>query len=219
MTMHITQPAAHLGRHVIHDKWRFCLVVTLLALAASCWPDGLAHLRYDRSNLINGEIWRMVSAHLVHLNLPHLLLNLLGLVLICELIWGELPLQHGFGLSGFSAVAISAAFWWLHPELVWYAGLSGVLHGLWAGCTLFGLWRTMTAPLRSRLPYLAGALLLAGKLLMEFHYGPSESTAHFIGGEVVSAAHLYGALAGAVYVLVWGCARMRSLPRGALQQQ
>ena len=200
----------------IHGKWLLCLGVSILALAATCWPDGAVSLRYDRSALMDGEIWRVMTAHLTHLGLPHLLLNLLGLALICELLWGELPLRHGIGLLGFSAAATSAALWWLHPELIWYAGLSGVLHGLWAGCALSGL--RLASP-RLRLTCLAGVLLLAAKLLMEFYYGPSAGTARLIGGEVVSTAHLYGALAGAVYVAARGCVRMRLPFRGALQQQ
>jgi rhomboid family GlyGly-CTERM serine protease len=202
---------------LVHEKWRFCLIVVLAVLATACWPDGLAHLRYDRSAMADGEVWRIVTAHLVHLNTAHLLLNLLGLLLLCELQWGELQLRHGFGLFAFSAAAISAALWWLHPALLWYAGLSGVLHGLWSGCVLYGLWSHKRSA--SRLLYWGGALLLALKLAMESLFGASESTAHLIGGGVVTASHLYGALAGAVYVLALRCAKIRLPSRGALQQQ
>lgn len=219
MTAHISPPAADTTGRAIHDKWRLCLAVALVALLAACWPDGLMRLRYDRSGLMDGEVWRVLTAHLVHLNRLHLLLNLLGLLLICELQWGVLPLRHGIGLLGFSGAAISASLWWLHPELVWYAGLSGALHGLWAGCVLFGLRPATEASLRSRLPYLAGALLLAAKLLMEFHGGASENTAHLIGGGVVTVSHLYGALAGAIYILTQGCVRMHTSFRGVLPQQ
>ena len=186
---------------------------------SACWPDGLAHLRYDRSSLMNGEIWRVLTAHLVHLNVPHLFLNLFGLFLICELLWVELPLRQGIGLLVFTGVTISACLWWLHPELATYAGLSGVLHGLWAGCALYGLQYTSEKSLRARLPYLFGAILLAAKLLFEFRYGPSEFTAHLIGGSVLTVSHLYGALAGVVYVLTFGCVRIGFPSRGALQQK
>lgn len=219
MTAHISQLAADTTSRTIHDKWLLCLAVALVALMATGWPDGLMHLRYDRSGLMDGEVWRVLTAHLVHLNRLHLLINLLGLLLVCELQWGALPLRHGIGLLGFSGAAISASLWWLHPELVWYAGLSGVLHGLWAGCVLFGLRPALNASLHSRLPYLAGAFLLAAKLLMEFRCGASENTAHLIGGGVVTASHFYGALDGAVYVLLWGCVRVLATPRGVPQRQ
>ena len=82
MTAHISQLAADTTSRTIHDKWLLCLAVALVALMAAGWPDGLVHLRYDRSGLIDGEVWRVVTAHLVHLNRLHLLLNLLGLLLI-----------------------------------------------------------------------------------------------------------------------------------------
>jgi len=203
----------------IQNKWLCCLPVCLLAILAACWPDGLSYLSYDRAAIMKGEIWRGITAHLVHLNTPHLILNLCGLLLIGELIWGELPLKHGFGLLLFSGATISTSLWWLQPEVVSYVGLSGALHGLWAGCTLFGLSNIANASLRERLTYLVGAILLLIKLLMEFYYGPSEITENLIGGSVLTAAHLYGGVAGAVYVLVLCCVRMLNLSRGALQQK
>ncbi len=198
---------------VIDDKWMLCLAVSFLALVATGWPEGLGQLRYDRSGMANGELWRVVSAHLVHLNPYHLLINLFGLALICELQWGAMPLRHGFGLLGFSGVAVDMALWCLQPDLQWYAGLSGVLHGLWAGCALFGLtparcshacpipaWKSI---LRSRSLFLLGLILLTTKLVLEYHYGPSADTERLIGASVVTAAHRYGALAGIVYVLIW----------------
>jgi len=212
-----SHPAYPLFR-VVEDKWILCLVVSGLALIATAWPEGLGHLRYDRSGLANGEIWRVVSSHLVHLNAYHLLVDLFGLILICEMQWGTMPLRHGFGLMGFSAAAIGMALWWLHPELEWYAGLSGALHGLWAGCALYGLtsafdfWpRSFTAWLaiiRSRSLYLSGLILVATKLILEYHYGPAGSMEQLTGGRVVTEAHRYGAVAGMMYVLFWNAGRL-----------
>ena len=94
------QLAAGPARRAMHDKWWLCLAIAAMTLIVAFWPNSLAYLRYDRSGLMDGEMWRVASAHLVHLNMPHLRLNLLGLLLICELQWGELPLRHGIGLLG-----------------------------------------------------------------------------------------------------------------------
>lgn len=191
------------------------------------WPHALTHFRYDRAALSSGEWWRMATGHLVHLNMPHLLFNLLGLFLICELLWRDLPWSHGLGLLLSAAIGTSALLFWLHPELAWYAGLSGALHGLWAGCALAGLWFRRArvdlpdaAPatrgsrwherhgLASRYIFIAAMVLLLVKLGIEFHYGPSLRTVQRIGGPVVIAAHLYGVLTGICYVLIWRCVRL-----------
>src|SRR3569623_2737413 len=53
----------------------------LIALAG---PDASVALRYERAAILDGEMWRLVSGHLVHLGWSRLVLNLAGLALI----WG-----------------------------------------------------------------------------------------------------------------------------------
>src|SRR6185312_11956554 len=42
-------------------------------------------LRYDRAGLADGQWWRLLTAHVVHLDLEHAALNTLGLVLMWAL--------------------------------------------------------------------------------------------------------------------------------------
>src|SRR5688572_31528312 len=65
-----------------------------LALLAACallllpeWGGEAARvaLRYERIALAAGEWWRLLSAHVVHLDLEHAVLNALGLVLMWAL--------------------------------------------------------------------------------------------------------------------------------------
>ena len=42
-------------------------------------------LRYDRSAIAAGGWWRLLTAHIVHLDVHHLILNELGLVLMWSL--------------------------------------------------------------------------------------------------------------------------------------
>lgn len=185
-------------------RWTLCLALSLLALLATAWPDGFTALRYDRAALAQGEFWRVATAHFTHLGWAHLLFDLAGLALICELLWGDLPLRHGVGLLGCSAIAVGAGLWWLQPNLEWYVGLSGISYGLWSGCALYGGF----AASRGRWFYAAALALLIARLAPEFLFGPAAGAARLIGGEVVPAAHLYGALAGAVYATALRCARM-----------
>lgn len=208
-----------------YDKWLFCGAVSFCALGLMTYPNALLDLRYDRAALLSGQWWRVVTGHLVHLNFDHLLLNLAGLILVCELLWYRLPWRHGSALLLFSAAGTSLLLWWLHPELAWYAGLSGALHGLWAGCALAGLWgmqsrnsASAVMPLSAidgvirfrRLPsryFFAGALiLLVLKLSADAWFGPSSYIERMIEGRIISVAHWYGALAGTAYLLIWRCA-------------
>src|ERR1700694_3419816 len=114
------------------------LGVALLACLALPWvlwaggPHWTAELRYERAGLQHGEWWRLLSAHWVHLNARHLLLDSAGLALLWALYARELP-PTVWMLGALAATAtIDAGLWWEHPEVQWYAGLSGLLHGAWA---------------------------------------------------------------------------------------
>jgi rhomboid family GlyGly-CTERM serine protease len=195
-------------------KWRVFLALAVVAFIATYWPHALELFRLDRDLTFGGQAWRLLSGHLVHLNTPHLMLNLLALFLLCELVWRDLPWRHGVGLLLCAACGTSAALLAWHPDLAWYAGLSGSLHGLWAGCALHGLiarpqaaeqaalsWQARW-PLHRRLCGIAMALLLL-KLVLEFQFGPSQRTEQAIGGQVIAVAHAYGAFSGIVYLLMW----------------
>ncbi len=91
--------------------------------------------RYQRDAVAAGEYWRLLTGHIVHLDATHALLNALGLVLLWGLFaraWS--PLQWLFAVL-VSLLAIDAGFWFLAPQLQWYVGASGLLHGIFAcGC-------------------------------------------------------------------------------------
>ncbi|MDB5839712.1 MAG: Rhomboid family protein [Herminiimonas sp.] len=201
--------AAMARRLSLEPKWRFCIGISLCAALLTYWPQGLSLFRYDRAGLLAGEGWRIATAHLVHLNSTHLVFNLLGLFLLCELLWAGLPLRHAAGMLGASGLAVSVLLWWQAPHIAWYVGLSGALHGLWAGCALRATWgaRAQSVPPRAaRTLCAAGLLVLMLKLALEWLFGASQSTAQAIGAPVIAQAHCYGALTGAVYVAMWRAA-------------
>jgi rhomboid family GlyGly-CTERM serine protease len=102
-----------------------------------------------------------------------------------------------------SALLIDAGLYWLHPSIQWYAGLSGLLHGYWiAGCLCSLAGRDWRA-----LPLL---LLLFGKLIYEAFIGSVPMTGNFVGGPVVTQAHIWGAMGGVIgWLLVMSAARSR----------
>lgn len=171
-------------------------------------PQPLQLLAWDRSR--NGsEWWRLLTAHLVHLNGWHLVLNLTGVVLSCELLWRHLPLRQVIGVMLASAATVAVGLWWLMPDLRGYAGLSGVLHGSWAGCALLLLFRPQSA--QARPWWLFALALLVLKLQLERGAG-TDAVAALIGGSVVTPAHVLGTAGGIAFaaLMLWRPARLPS---------
>jgi rhomboid family GlyGly-CTERM serine protease len=167
------------------------LVVICLGLAVGGEPVR-QWARYDRVGLEAGEVWRLVTGHLVHLGLEHLLLDLGALVLIRLVIGTALSAGEWIAAALVSMTAIDAGLYFGTPDLAWYVGLSGVLHGL--------LMAGAFALLRTDRPF--AILLLAGiaaKLAWEHAVGPLPWSAAATGGPVITAAHLYGAAGGVLF--------------------
>jgi rhomboid family GlyGly-CTERM serine protease len=152
----------------------------------------LAALRYDRSALLAGQWWRLASAHMVHLDLRHALLNGLGLLLMWALFVRDYRARQWFLIVLAAAAAIDAGLWFRDTGVLWYVGASGVLHGVMAAGILAELRR-------GELAGVALAVLLLAKLAYEQWTGALP----FAGAAVpvVVNAHLYGALGGVAAAL------------------
>ncbi len=177
-------------------RWQFAAIVSLISLFLLAWPAATDLLMWKRAELGDGQAWRWISGHFVHLSVRHCLTNLLGLLVICEYVWDEFGLTEACTLSIGTAASTSLLLWWFSPAIQWYAGLSGLLHGLWAGCAMAWWFRT-----GDRVAGVA-LLLLAIKLVLP-SYPLSETP-------VVTVAHVYGALSG----LVWAVLRARARRHG-----
>jgi rhomboid family GlyGly-CTERM serine protease len=145
--------------------------------------------RYQRDALENGEVWRLVTGHLVHLGLGHLWPNLAALAVIGALFDGVFRNADWWRLFAAGAIAIDLGLYLLDPDVLWYVGLSGVLHGFVAAGALALCLERQTIGF-------VLALGVGGKLAYEQFVGPVPFTAQSVGGPVVVAAHLYGAAGG-----------------------
>src|SRR5688500_17693859 len=98
-------------------------------------------LSFDRSALADGEWWRVLSAHFVHLDAQHALLNGLGVVLMWALFARDYSPVRWAAIYCAACLAVSAGLWWFNPQVEWYVGASGALHGVMAAGTLAHLKR------------------------------------------------------------------------------
>lgn len=171
-------------------SWRLPLAVVFVVCVLQASAGDTNELwRYDRALVASGDLYRLVSGHFVHLGMSHLALNLVGLLLIWYLLGPVYTLLQWLLVILLSIVVMDAGFWWLLPELHWYVGLSGLLHGLLiAGVVGASRHR----PLESALI----AAVVGLKLLYEGFFGPLPGSEGTAGGNVVTEAHLYGAIGG-----------------------
>jgi rhomboid family GlyGly-CTERM serine protease len=148
-------------------------------------------LRYDRDGIANGEVWRLVSGHFVHLGFAHWVLNGAGLLLVWFLVGEFLRDRQWIVVTVVSVVCIDIGFWVLEPQLQWYVGLSGLLHGYLAA----GI---VTAYRQRKIEMAVLAAAIVGKLVYEQLLGPVPGSELSTGGAVITAAHLYGAIGGLI---------------------
>ena len=172
------------------SRWPLLVLFFLITIATAA--DNTL-LRYQGDLINSGQWWRVISAHLDHLGWSHWLLNSLSL-LLTALLFNAIKASQWCWSFLCSALAVSAGLFWLEPQLSWYVGLSGVLHGL----LVFG---AIIQIQKQTLFYALILFILIGKLIYEQAFGSSRELEYLIGGGVVINAHLYGAIGGGLAAL------------------
>ncbi|HEY6126172.1 MAG TPA: rhombosortase [Steroidobacteraceae bacterium] len=167
-------------------------VCALLALPELFGEPARQALSFDRAALASGEWWRLLTAHFVHLDTEHAVLNGLGVVLMWALFARDYSPWRWAAIYCGSALAVSAGLWFANPELEWYVGASGALHGVMTAGTI--------AHLRRR--DLDG-WILAAFIVVKLGYEQFSGALPFAGSpDTIVDAHLYGAIGGVVLGLL-----------------
>lgn len=151
-----------------------------------------ALLAYDAAQVSNGQFWRLLTAHFVHLNAFHLGLNAIGLAFyawVNQERWGAMLVWRLVYLSAGVAVLL----WAFNPEVQHYVGFSGVLYGL----LLMAFWRQ-----KRDLMMFVAAILLVAWALWQWVMGAIPAEEALIGGQIVSIAHLYGLILAVIWMWV-----------------
>ena len=174
----------------IHTYWLilfiFCVLVQLLNLTEG--------LRFDRQHISQGDIWLLISGNLAHLNWNHLFLNMAALLMVSVFFSSYLSMLVWVMLSLWCALLVGLGLYYFNPEVFWYVGLSGVLHGFF----LVGAWYEYK---RYKVSGLVLLVLIVGKLIWEKAMGALPGSESVAGGHVIVDAHLYGAIAGALFLI------------------
>jgi len=173
-------------------------ILALCALLAFLFePHSGEWLAYDRYAIQGLETWRIVTGNIVHTNGYHLLLNLAGLTLLWALHGEHYRVIRFLKVFVWCSIGTSAGLYLFSPDLIWYAGLSGALHGIFVWGALMDINNRVHS----------GWLLLAGisvKVAYEQIYGSSAQVANLIDANVAVDSHLFGALSGlGIFLLMW----------------
>lgn len=168
------------------------LVVTLMVIATIAQIPAIHQvLIWDRSSILEGQWWRIITGNITHINLTHLAMNLMGLAAL-YILYGRHYRERLIVPIAWMMAAIGSVIFFSPFE--WYAGLSGVLHGLFTlGCV---------RDIQNKTP--SGKFLLVGlvfKLIFEIYGNGMKITEELINASVAYQAHLTGALVGLSYAL------------------
>jgi len=166
------------------------VLIAVLLLFHGLGANALPALRHERGAVLPGEAWRLATGHLVHADAVHLGWNLLGVLIVAFLFARDYTGRQWLVILAVSTLATDLGFLLLEPQLEWYVGFSGVLHGLMAAGLVAWL-RTS----RDAITWIV-TTLFAAKLAWEHFSGPLPFTAGSLAMPVVHEAHSYGAIGG-----------------------
>lgn len=176
-----------------------------LVLLQALTPFGAA-LEY-RAAAAWSEPWRLLTAHVVHLNWPHVLINAAAWFVVARLFAMELAIARQVVTLVVAAAVIGLALPLLWPAIEHYRGFSGTLHALYFAGAI-GWWLAAeNTPAQRTLAglWLPTALLVGGwiKVLLEQPWDSSTPYADWLGAGTVPQAHLVGAVVGTALGVVF----------------
>jgi hypothetical protein len=177
--------------------------LTLLIVCVACVIAflGFPSLQYQSDATPPDKVLLAFAGQFAHMSTQHLSLNLLGLLMLA---WGFAPWRTlkkdlMFFTAGFFGVALGLL---LHPEVLWYKGLSGALHGLFLGYAA----QILICDTRKPVKWVAVLLIIGAvfKLWLELNQPGLIPGVGSNQEPVLHAAHRWGALAGMIVGVACG---------------
>ena len=189
----MTTPITSLA-HGTQVPW-VTLTLTVAMLIACIIPGTFEQLVYDRSAIGSGEVWRLATGHLVHLDANHLAANVAAFLCLGWLI----ETNPGDGrttllkLLAFAGGSISLVLLTFTSSTLFYAGMSGTLNALFAYVCLQLFTRTRH---RAWLALIVGAV---AKIAWEARFGPLFTSP--LAWPTHGWAHLAGLVTGIAFAV------------------
>lgn len=174
--------------------WRYALPISVVMVVLGLIPAVELYLRYDRSLLVI-EFWRIFTAHYVHLNLSHALLNVAGLLLLVYFFGNDISRSDFICIVLAGPLFISLGLWFSAPTMQAYVGFSGVLHALLYYVAIVLIF---TVP---RFGVIMLLLLLSQQIWEQTPWYDANYLRNMIAGSVMPYAHLWGGVLGALVAL------------------
>lgn len=180
-------------RHITPSLWLTIGLGLLLLLLGSFPSLTEPLLQFDRQQIASGEWWRLLTGQMIHYGVYHLLMNVAALALCGFVLLRQLDLLSYSILLLVCAVSVGVGLYFF-SQLDFYAGISGVLHGLIVAGLLIGVHETPAFNIFA-------LVLVLGKLLHEQQ--PGFDTSHaLLPVPVAVDAHIYGAVAGLLFAAI-----------------
>jgi rhomboid family GlyGly-CTERM serine protease len=179
----------------ITASFGLCLILSAVMLSFTAVENPLFQLLSLYPDKVSaGEAWRLLTANLVHFGWAHSLMNVAALVLCTLAFFTDVSLKKFSLLLLWCGASAGLGIYLFNPEYSPYAGLSGAIHGL----IVAGLLQTRAYPVWIRVVAL---VLVTAKLVQENSAGyEATDLQQLIPAAVAVESHLYGAIAGIVFV-------------------
>ncbi len=169
----------------------FVLIILILSILAQfSLKSGIDWFQFARAEIEAGQWWRFITGNLVHLNWRHFAMNAVALVAIYILFPDVLKITGWVLVFLMCCLTVSICIWLFNPEIHWYVGLSGTLHGLMVVLLLLDFIT------HRNLLNVALFLILLAKLVWEAWMGPIPGSEQTAGGPVIVQTHFYGFIGG-----------------------
>ncbi len=174
------------------------LSIVSLAIIAYIWPRFSELLVYDRQAILSGELWRLITAPLVHFSASHIFWDVLVFG-VSGFAINASGFRNFWLVCSFSAVIPSLIFLMILPDLGRYGGLSGLATGAVAYFCLCSAFKTR----KNRTIWLFILLCMGIKIILETKMGnPLFAQIDEAPFRVLPAVHIFGYL-GAFATIMW----------------